>query len=135
MSGDLLFYDGDCGLCHGAVRFVLDRAPRGLQFRFAPLHGEAFTREINAEVRAVLPDSLVVKTPDGRVLVRTAGVVRVLHGLGGGWSVLGSLLWLVPRPLRDLGYILVARVRKRIFPLGAGACPWRTAAQRARFEG
>ena len=134
-EGDLLFYDGDCGLCHGAVRFVLARAPRGLQFRFAPLHGEAFRRELPEGIRAGLPDSLVVKASDGRILVRSAGVVRVLHGLGGGWSLLGSLLWLVPRPLRDLGYRLVAKVRKRLFPLAPGACPWQTAAQRARFEG
>jgi predicted DCC family thiol-disulfide oxidoreductase YuxK len=131
---DWLFYDGDCGLCHGAVRFVLARGPRSLAFRFAPLQGEAFRREIPAEVRAGLPDSLVVKAADGRVLVRTAGVVRVLHGLGGPWSLLGSLLWLVPRPLRDLGYVLVAKVRRRLFPLEEGACPWRTPQQRARFE-
>jgi predicted DCC family thiol-disulfide oxidoreductase YuxK len=134
VRGDLLFYDGDCGLCHGAVRFVLARGARGLAFRFAPLHGEAFRREIPEPVRARLPDSLVVKTADGRVLTRSAGVVRVLRGLGGGWSLLGSLLWLVPRPLRDLGYIVVAKVRKRVFPLQPGACPWRTAEQRARFE-
>jgi predicted DCC family thiol-disulfide oxidoreductase YuxK len=134
VSGYFLFYDGSCGLCHGAVRFVLDRGERALAFRFAPLHGEAFRREIPEARRAGLPDSLVVKTADGRVLTRSSGVVRVLHGLGGPWSLLGSLLWLVPRPLRNLGYILIARVRKRLFPLADGACPWRTAAQRARFE-
>lgn len=134
MSGDFLFYDGSCGLCHGAVRFVLDRGERALAFRFAPLHGEAFRREIPEARRAGLPDSLVVKTADGRILTRSSGVVRVLHGLGGPWSLLGSLLWLVPRPLRNLGYILIARVRKRLFPLAEGACPWRTAAHRARFE-
>ena len=44
-------------------------------------------------------------------------MVRVLHGLGGVWSLLGSVLWLVPRPLRDLGYILVTKARKRLSSL------------------
>jgi predicted DCC family thiol-disulfide oxidoreductase YuxK len=134
LNGDYLFYDGACGLCHGAVRFVLDRGERGLAFRFAPLGGEAFRRELPEDRRAGLPDSLVVKAADGRILTRSSGVVRVLHGLGGGWSLLGSLLWLIPRPVRNLGYLAVARIRKRLFPLAEGACPWRTAAQRARFE-
>ncbi len=134
MKDEILFFDGDCGLCHGAVRFVLDRAPRGEGIRFAPLGGETFRREIPEGVRAGLPDSLVVRASDGRVLVRSAGVVRVLHRLGGPWSVLGSILWLVPKPARDLGYIAVAKVRRRLAPLADGSCPWRTPAQRARFE-
>ncbi|HZH02738.1 MAG TPA: DCC1-like thiol-disulfide oxidoreductase family protein [Myxococcaceae bacterium] len=39
-DSDILFYDGGCGLCHRAVRFVLARDPAG-RFRFAPLGGSA----------------------------------------------------------------------------------------------
>jgi len=133
VAGDILFFDGSCGLCHGAVRFVLDRGDRGRELRFAPLHGEAFRREIPEGLRKALPDSLVVKTADGRILTRSSGVVRVLHGLGGVWSLLGAFLWCVPRPLRNLGYRLVSTVRRRLFPLTEGACPWRSPEQRSRF--
>jgi predicted DCC family thiol-disulfide oxidoreductase YuxK len=129
-----VFYDGDCGLCAGAVRFLLRRGDRGLRFRFAPLQGETFGREIPEAQRAALPDSLVVRSAEGRVLTRSRAVVFILRGLGGGWAALGALLWLVPRPLRDLGYRAVAAVRRRLFPLKAGACPWADATQRARFD-
>ena len=44
MSSDVatIFYDGDCGLCHRAVRVVLAADPEGRAFRFAPLGGETF---------------------------------------------------------------------------------------------
>jgi len=134
VTRDLVFFDGGCGLCVGAVRFLLNRGDRSLCFRLAPLGGATFLREIPSAQRAGLPDSLVVKTAEGRVLVRSSAVVRILRSLGGGWAVLGALLWVVPGPLRDLGYRGVAAVRRRFFPLRPDACPWRTAAQQARFE-
>lgn len=134
LTGELIFFDGRCGLCHGAVRFVLARGPRGRAFRFAPLGGATFQHEIPETRRRDLPDSLVVKTKEGRLLTRSDAVVRILRSLGGGWAVLGALLWVVPKPLRDLGYRAVAAIRGRLLPLPPGACPWRTAAQQARFE-
>ena len=46
---------------------------------------------------------------------RSSAVVGLLRQLGGPWRVVGTLLWLVPRPLRDVGYRVVARSRYRIF--------------------
>lgn len=118
-----VFYDGECGLCQRAVRFLLAEDPHGSAFRFAPLQGPTATREIASDVRAALPDSIVVLTSDRRVLVRSSAVVHVLERLGGLWRVLGTILALVPRPLRDLGYDAIARIRKRIFAAPKALCP------------
>ncbi len=111
---ELLFYDGLCGLCVGFARFAQERDRRGA-FRFAPLHGPVFEATLDVEQRAELPDSVVVATGDGRVLVRSAAVVHVLRRLGGAWVPVSGALWLVPRPLRDWGYDQVARLRSRFF--------------------
>ncbi|MEZ6020031.1 MAG: DCC1-like thiol-disulfide oxidoreductase family protein [Planctomycetota bacterium] len=37
-SPDLVLYDGECGLCHGAVRFLLAEDTTA-RFRLAPLQG------------------------------------------------------------------------------------------------
>lgn len=118
----ILFYDGGCGLCHGAVRFVLKRDREGA-FRFAPLEGETFTAEVPEALRAALPDSLALKEADGRLLTRSTAVAALLRRLGGFWAFLGGLLWIIPRPLRNLGYDLVAKVRHRLFKKPEGACP------------
>ena len=128
-----IFYDGTCGLCHGFVRFVLseDTAPA---FRFATLQGEAFEKAVSKEERAEIPDSVVVQTRDGRLLLRSSAVVHVLGRLGGAWRILGALLALVPRPLRDLGYDGVATVRHRIFARPKDACPMMPRELVDRFE-
>ena len=118
-----IYYDGECGLCHRAVRFALAEDPDGETFRFAPLQGPTFEERVNEETRANLPDSILLRTPDGALLDRSSAVGRMLLALGGLWRLLGHLLLLVPRVLRDTGYDGVARIRKRIFAKPEGLCP------------
>lgn len=131
---DVVFYDGGCGLCHRTVRFALLRDRDGTRFRFAPLQGETYAARIAAARRAALPDSVVVLTGDGRLLTRTQGVLHLLTRLGGGWRLAARCLGLVPRPLRDLGYDAVARLRKRLFRRPPELCPRVPPALRKRFD-
>lgn len=128
-----IFYDGACGVCHWAVGFVARHDPQGRTFRFAPLGGDTFLKLDEAR-RRDLPDSMLVHTTDGRLLMRTTGVVHILRRLGGLWAVLAGVLWLVPRPLRDFGYDLFARYRKRFVRAPDGVCPILPPPLRARFD-
>lgn len=120
---EVAFYDGDCGLCHRFVRLCLAEDVAGRAFRFAPLQGPTFTTCVSEEARAAVPDSFVVLRIDGDLLVRSSATAHILCGLGGHWRLLGHALFAVPRPLRDLGYDLVARVRKHVFAKPEGLCP------------
>jgi len=131
---ELIFYDGSCGLCHRAVRMVLAEDRGRPAFRFAPLGGAAFHAAVPPEVRAGLPDSLVVVRDDGAVLVRWAAVLHVLARLGGIWRALGVAGRLVPRPVGDWLYGRVARVRFRLFARPTDACPILPPGLRARFD-
>jgi len=130
---ELVFYDGECGLCHRTVRFALAEDPAGTCFRFAPLQGPTFAESVTAAERARLPDSVLVRTREGRLLERSSAIARMLSSLGGLWRVAGALLTLVPGPLRDLGYDAVARVRKRLFAEPKGLCPVLPAELGGRF--
>ena len=130
---DWIFYDGTCALCHGFVRFVLAEDASGRSFRFAPLQGESLRALIPEAERAGLPDSIVVRTADGRTLLRSSAALHVLARLGGLWRVVAAFARLVPRPLRDLAYTLVASVRKCIFGSESNACPMLPRHLRARF--
>jgi predicted DCC family thiol-disulfide oxidoreductase YuxK len=129
---EVVFYDGACAMCHGFVRFVVSRDDG--QFHFAPIGGARFARSVSAVDRANLPDSIVVLTSDRRLLLRSRAVLHVLERLGGGWWVLGKWAWLVPRPLRDVVYDAIARIRKRWFGSVAEACPVVPPSLRSRFE-
>jgi predicted DCC family thiol-disulfide oxidoreductase YuxK len=130
---EILFYDGSCGLCHRAVRFLLWADREGRAFRFAPLGGSTFEARIPPSERRGLPDSMVLRTADGALLTRSAGALHVLRRLGGGWRVLAFLFGLVPRPLRDAAYDFVARVRLRLFARPDDACPVVPPPLRTRF--
>jgi predicted DCC family thiol-disulfide oxidoreductase YuxK len=67
-----------------------------------------------------------------QVLTRSNAAVGVLLELGGWWRFLGKLLRLVPRPIRDLGYRIVAKIRYRVFGR-LDACLLPNASQRERF--
>ena len=122
-DGERIFYDGECGLCHRWVRFTLARDRGRELFRFAPLQGRTFAAEVPDEEKRALPDSLAVRTSDGRLLVRSAAVLHVLRRTGGVWGALSAPLRVVPRALADWGYDVVARARKRLFARPPELCP------------
>jgi predicted DCC family thiol-disulfide oxidoreductase YuxK len=113
----VLFYDGECGLCNAVVRFLLREDDAGVLV-FAPLQSPLGQRTLQ---RLGLPTSdfdsiLFLRDLDAdRGWLRTRGVIGVLDALGGVWRVLAWALRLVPAPLRDLGYKLVARLRYALF--------------------
>ena len=135
MSSAIVFYDGDCGLCHASVKFVITRDARR-QFRYAPLGGDTFVERLGkTDVDAAsLPDSIVVLTPDDELLTRSSAIIYLLRRLSRPWSWLGALLAVVPRFLRDLGYRLVARTRRRFFTPPEGVCPVMPRDQRLLFD-
>jgi predicted DCC family thiol-disulfide oxidoreductase YuxK len=133
-AAEYLFYDGHCGLCHRAVKFVLKHDRSGRAFRFAALQGETFLARVEAERRVGLPDSVVVLTRDGELLVRSDAFLHIFWRLGGGWRVLAAVLSVVPQGLRDLLYDFIARIRYRVFGRRDDLCPIVPAELRARFD-
>jgi predicted DCC family thiol-disulfide oxidoreductase YuxK len=133
-NADIIFYDGTCGLCHRWVQWVLARDPEGI-FHFAPLQSEMFQKLIPVEFRAMLPDSVVVRTQNGQLLTRSSAALYVVDRLNVRefWRVLASITRLIPKPIRDFFYDAVARVRYRIFGRSDKMCPVLPPELRGRF--
>ncbi|HEY4259039.1 MAG TPA: DCC1-like thiol-disulfide oxidoreductase family protein [Schlesneria sp.] len=125
----ILFFDGVCGLCSNAVDFVMVRDYQQA-IKFAPLQGDTARSLLTAaDVENLNTMILWVK---GRSYRKSAAAVRVLWRLSLGWKIIGTLLWLIPLPLRNLGYTLVARNRYRFFGKKE-SCRLPTPAERLRF--
>jgi predicted DCC family thiol-disulfide oxidoreductase YuxK len=73
-----------------------------------------------------------VGTPVEEMLVRSNGILACLRVLPQPWPVLAAIIRLVPRPIRESGYRLIARMRYRIWGRYA-VCPIPTAEERAHF--
>ena len=125
----VLFFDGVCGLCNRFVDFTLSH-DRNARIRLAPLQGETARARLPAtDVQSL--DSVVLLDERG-VHRRSTAVVRVLRQFSFAWRILAGLLWLIPRPLRDFGYKLVASNRYRMFGKKE-TCRMPSPSERARF--
>lgn len=133
MGQPVLLYDGLCGFCEGAVRFILARDPGGWM-RFAPLEGE-FARQVLKEHPSLREiDSLILVEPGDRApspLVRSDAVLAIVEYLGWPWRAAG-VVRLAPRAVRDWAYDLFARHRHRLFGR-YDACPLPSPDVRSRF--
>ncbi len=129
-----VFYDGHCGLCHGLVRFLIARDRSGEKFAFAPLQGEYSAKAIAPVERQRLPDSVVVRTDDGRLLVKSAAVLYVLMRIGGAWRAIGMTLNILPTSILDCGYDGIARIRRQLFGTPENTCPVVPANLQNRFH-
>jgi predicted DCC family thiol-disulfide oxidoreductase YuxK len=118
MEHPVLFYDGVCGLCNRTVQFVLRHDHTGV-FQFAPLQSPYAARLLGKKgVDASDLNSfyIVVFREKGEGLMKQSdAVVFVMDKLPGVWPALGRVLRLVPRPIRDWGYRLIARNRYQLF--------------------
>ena len=108
----IVFFDGVCGLCNKFVDFLL-RHDRQAVLRFAALQGET-ARRLLSDTDARSLDTMMYVDRRG-TFRRSAAVVRILRHLGGVWAIGGGILWIVPLPLRDIGYRFVALMRYRVF--------------------
>ena len=128
MARSVLLFDGVCTLCIGSVRFIIERDSAGT-FQFAPLQSTTARRLLHGAAQP-LPDSFVL-VENGRLFTRSTAALHVARGLGWPWS-LAYVGIIVPRPLRDWVYDLVARNRYRWFGK-SDVCMVPTADIRSRF--
>ena len=133
----LFLYDGVCALCNGVVRFLMRRDGQD-RLRYAPLQS-SLGREVLARFGiSTFPDGVVLVTdaltPKERLYQRSDAGAASLQLLGQPWRLAGRVLALVPRPLRDWSYGMVARFRYRLFGR-YDTCPLPTPEQRGRLLG
>jgi predicted DCC family thiol-disulfide oxidoreductase YuxK len=139
----VLLYDGVCALCNGVVQFLM-KHDRLDKFRYAPLQS-GLGREVLARFNIhSFPDGVMLLTdaltPGEHLYQRSDAVAEALQRLGGSggpsgiWRLAGRALRLLPRPLRDWGYGVVARFRYRLFGR-YDTCPIPPPEQRSKLLG
>ena len=125
----IVFYDGNCGLCDRSVRWIM-RCDRAGVFRFAPLQGETYAA-IDDPSKPTDVATIVVLDAT-RLLTRSDAALAILARLPGPYPALARLGRILPRPIRDAAYRLVARHRLRLFG-GPEACRLPTQSERERL--
>lgn len=128
----LLLFDGVCSLCTASVRFVL-RHDRRRRIHFAPLQSGLASELLARQGKDPKALNSLVYLRKGRLFARSRGALELARDLGFPWT-LAYLFVVVPGPLRDLVYDLVARNRYRWFGV-KDACMLPPPGAAARFHG
>jgi predicted DCC family thiol-disulfide oxidoreductase YuxK len=138
----VVLFDGVCNLCNASVQFMIDRDPKS-ELKFAAIQsekgGELLTKTVGeAQAKELAagttgdgdPDSIVL-VENGQIYMRSTAALRIARHLSWPWRFLFAFL-IVPRPLRDVFYKLIARNRYRWFGK-SDTCRIPTPELRARF--
>ncbi len=109
----ILLFDGVCNLCNSIVQFTIKRDPKG-KFKFASLQserGQSLLKQFGLPTDDF--DSFIFIIGDKYFRKSSAGL-HVLKELDGAWKVLYIFI-IIPGPLRDFVYNIIAKTRYKIF--------------------
>lgn len=109
----LVLFDGVCNLCNDSVKFLIKRDKKK-KFRYASLQsniGQKVLWEIDLDPKKT--DSIVFLA-EGATFTKSTAALRIAKSLGGIWSILEVLL-LIPAPIRNLVYDVIAKNRYKCY--------------------
>ncbi|PLW84417.1 thiol-disulfide oxidoreductase [Kineobactrum sediminis] len=109
----IVIFDGVCNLCNGAVNFIIKRDPDGI-FAFTPIQSDlAYELTEQFNIANVGLDTLLLIKND-RCYVFSDAALEIARDLTGLWFLF-NVVRIVPRPIRDAVYRLIARNRYKLF--------------------
>lgn len=104
----IIFFDGVCNLCVGAIQFVIHR-DRKQNFRFASLQSD-FAKNKLRDFGIAGQINTIVAVINNRVFVKSDAALEIARYLNFPWSIFYSLK-IFPRGLRDYVYDWIANHR------------------------
>ncbi len=108
----VILFDGECNFCDSSVQFIISRDPKGL-FHYSSLQSDT-GRELMRKYGVREDVDSMVLIENGKVYYKSAAALRICRHLKGAWKLLYSLI-IVPRPIRNAVYDVIARNRYKWF--------------------
>lgn len=109
----IIFFDGVCNLCNSSVNFIIDRDEKNI-FKFTPLQSKVASDvlpELGIDPNQL--ESFVLKIGN-RAYRRSRAALEIARRMRRGWPLFYVFI-IIPGPIRDMVYNLVARNRYRWF--------------------
>ena len=123
MVENIIYYDGECGLCHLAVRFIL-RVDSKSKFYFSPLY--------NLDNNLKNIDSIILKKGN-KVFYEGQAIIMIFENIDNNWNYLAKVLKLFPVNVLDTAYRWVSRNRAKVSVKKVSSCPIVPSSYQKRF--
>jgi len=111
----VLLMDGDCGLCTRSAVFLHPRLTDSNSMRFVAIESEEGQALISTFPEKYQQADSVYLIRNGRPYMRSAAAVRCLLYLKWHYKFLFPFAWVIPLPIRDVAYRIVAKYRMKFF--------------------
>ena len=109
---NIILFDGVCNFCDQSVQFIIKRDRVGF-YKFASLQSDIGQKLLEQhEVPNDTDSFLFIK--NNKVYSKSTAALHVVRNLDGLWKVLYPLL-IIPRPIRDFFYNILAKNRYKWF--------------------
>ncbi|MGM8366191.1 thiol-disulfide oxidoreductase DCC family protein [Virgibacillus sp. W0181] len=107
-----MLFDGDCSFCNRSVKFIIKRDSQEF-FKFASLDsdiGKKYKRQFNIPEHM---DSMILIV-ENNWYAKSSAALRISKHLTGLWKM-AYILLIIPKPVRDSAYNIIASNRHRFF--------------------
>ena len=108
----VVLFDGTCAFCEGAVTFIAARDPNGY-FRFGASQSPQAAALLAKHGLSRDSARSIILLEDDQAYLRSTASLRIAARLSPPWS-LARVFLVVPVPIRDAVYRVVAAIRHRI---------------------
>tara|TARA_B100001123_G_C14561233_1_gene730357 strand:+ start:13 stop:408 length:396 start_codon:yes stop_codon:yes gene_type:complete len=112
---DTLLLDGDCGLCHRLAVFMDKRLSKGTEIKYRPIESDEAQEIISSLTKKQQRADSVYLIRNGKAYIRSAAGIRTLLYLKWYYAMWFPVFWIIPLPLRDIVYRVIAKYRHRFF--------------------
>lgn len=107
----IVYFDGVCGLCNNFIDFLFEEDRHNI-LQFTPIQGE--TAANNFPEGELQQFDSIGFAENGKLYFKSTAALMILSRIGGIWK-LAVLFRIIPRPLRDFVYDIVAANRYKWF--------------------
>ena len=121
---DVLLLDGDCGLCNRLAIFMDSNLDPRHKIKFRPIDSGFSQELIKTFPKNQQKQDTVYLYRNQKSYTRSSAAIRCVLYLKWYWKIWFPIFWIVPLPLRDFIYKIIAKFRHRIFSKPK-VCPFR----------
>lgn len=108
----IVLFDGDCNLCDHSVQFIIKRDPKE-HFKFTSLQSDMGKKMLN-QFNVPEDTNSFILIANNKTYSKSSAALQICKDLKGLWKIFHFLL-IIPRPIRDLFYGILANNRYKWF--------------------
>lgn len=112
---DVLLLDGDCGLCNRLAIFMDSNLDPRYKIKFRSIDSGFSQELIKTFPKNQQKQDTVYLYRNQKSYTRSSAAIRCVLYLKWYWKIWFPIFWMVPLPVRDFVYKIIAKYRHRIF--------------------